>query len=58
MVEKQIEVLREKLNSMMDSNDFTQEELLRVSEELDILIVASMKQKKINTYKICKEKTG
>lgn len=44
IVDEQIEVLREKLNNMMDSNDVSKKELLRASEELDVLIVSSMRE--------------
>lgn len=46
MLNDKIEVLRERLNDMMTSNDVDKSELLKASEELDLLIVASMKDQK------------
>jgi hypothetical protein len=39
MIIKDIEILKKKLNDMINSNDFTYNEILKVSQELDILIV-------------------
>jgi hypothetical protein len=39
MLREKIEDLRELLNSMIDSDDYTYREILEVSQELDVLIV-------------------
>jgi hypothetical protein len=39
MIIKDIEILKKKLNDMINSNDFTYNEILKVSQELDVLIV-------------------
>ncbi|MEY7998944.1 aspartyl-phosphate phosphatase Spo0E family protein [Clostridium sp. Mt-5] len=38
-MEKLLEELRDKLNKMLDSNKYTNEEILEVSQQLDKLIV-------------------
>ncbi len=42
-MEKMLEELRDQLNSMVNSNEFTTEEILAVSQELDKLIVSYYK---------------
>lgn len=42
-MEKILEKLREQLNSMVNSDEFTTEEILAVSQELDELIVSYYK---------------
>ena len=39
MIIKEIENLKKKINNMIDSDSFTYNEILKVSQELDILIV-------------------
>lgn len=39
MLAKEIEALRELLNRMLGSNDYSYKEILEVSQELDLLIV-------------------
>jgi hypothetical protein len=36
---KKLEELRDKLNKMLDSDEYTDEEILKVSQKLDKLIV-------------------
>jgi hypothetical protein len=45
MYDERMEKLREKLNEMIMSGEYKQEEILKVSEELDFLIIQSMKRK-------------
>lgn len=45
MISDQIEVLREKLNLMIESDNRLDEELLKVSQELDSLIMEFMREK-------------
>ena len=39
MVVEEMEELREQLNKMLDSNEFSNNEILEVSQKLDTLIV-------------------
>ena len=39
MVAEEMEELRERLNKMLDSNEYSSSEILEVSQQLDILIV-------------------
>jgi len=39
MVVEEMEELREQLNNMLDSNEYSSSEILEVSQKLDILIV-------------------
>lgn len=48
MLNEEIEVQRQRLNEMMAANNISKEELLRASEELDILIVKSMRSQRFN----------
>jgi len=48
LVNEKIELLRERLNNMMTSKDVDKSQLLKASEELDVLIVASMKEQRKN----------
>lgn len=44
MLKKEMETLREKINKMIVSDDTGGEELLKVSMEMDILIVEGLKK--------------
>ncbi|HYE09138.1 MAG TPA: aspartyl-phosphate phosphatase Spo0E family protein [Patescibacteria group bacterium] len=44
MLMNEIENLKTKLNYMIGSEDFTYSEILQVSQELDLLIVAYLKE--------------
>lgn len=44
MLIKEIEDLKKKLDDMISSDDFTYNEILKVSQELDVLIVEQMKE--------------
>jgi hypothetical protein len=44
MLIKEIEDLKEKLNDMISSEDFTYKEILKVSQCLDVLIVKYLKE--------------
>lgn len=41
LIEKRIQVVREQLIEMIDSGEYDYEEILKVSEELDLLIIQS-----------------
>jgi Spo0E like sporulation regulatory protein. len=45
MINEQIEILREKLNAMVVSEPEQGEELLKLSQELDTLIMEFMREK-------------
>ena len=45
MMDESMEVLRDKLNTMIISSDASKEDILDVSKELDILIVEAIKKK-------------
>lgn len=54
MIIKDIESLKMKLNDMIDSDEFTYSEILKVSQELDVLIVKQLKESISQQYKyIC-----
>ena len=44
MVIENIESLKKKLGDMINSDDFTYNEILEVSQELDVLIVKQLKE--------------
>jgi len=44
MIINDIENLKKKLNNMINSENFTYNEILKVSQELDILIVKQLKE--------------
>ena len=44
MLIKEIENLKKKLDDMISSDDFTYNEILKVSQELDVLIVEQLKE--------------
>jgi Spo0E like sporulation regulatory protein. len=45
MINERIELLREKLNEMVERDNSDGEEVLKVSQELDVLIMEFMKEK-------------
>lgn len=45
MINEQIELLREKLNEMVENDSGQGEELLKISQELDTLIMEFMREK-------------
>lgn len=46
MIKKELEILREQINTMITSDDSCKEDLLRLSQELDALIIEFMRQEK------------
>lgn len=58
MVNEQIEALRERLNKMIASNSISNDELLRASEELDVLIVKAMKEQRRKRLVLAEEIAG
>jgi Ni2+-binding GTPase involved in maturation of urease and hydrogenase len=46
MLKENLEILREQINIMIISEDISDENLLKVSQELDILIIEFMRKQK------------
>ena len=44
MIIEDIEILKEQLGDMINSDDFTYNEILKVSQELDVLIVKQLRE--------------
>lgn len=56
MMNESMEILREKLNSMLISGNASKEEILKVSNELDILIVEAIKKKRGGSFALSEAK--
>lgn len=50
MLKEEIEIIRKKLNTMISSEKVDKNELLRVSEELDVLLLEYMKQNSFKSF--------
>ncbi|WP_242977762.1 aspartyl-phosphate phosphatase Spo0E family protein, partial [Clostridium luticellarii] len=51
LLEKLLEKLRDKLNKMLESDKYTTDEILEISQQLDKLIVSYYKSHKESDYK-------